>query len=91
MGDVERDGVPCKTSEDGQTLDEQNAAVYRRAQVPRLPPLEENERLRRQLMGAVDALDFALRIVSDPDLTEAEIRGRIRRVVGKTLARLGGQ
>jgi hypothetical protein len=56
MSDIERDGVPCKTTEDGQTLGEQTAAVYRRAQVPRLPLLEENERLRRQLMGAVEAL-----------------------------------
>jgi hypothetical protein len=38
--------------------------------------------------AAVDALDFALRTVSDSDLTEAEIRDRIGRVVGKALARL---
>lgn len=44
-----------------------------------------------QLEGAVDALDFALRTVGDPDLTEAEVRERIEGVASRTLHQLGGR
>lgn len=44
-----------------------------------------------QLRGAVDALDFALRIVNDHDLSEREVRQRIGDVVFRTLNQKRGQ
>lgn len=50
----------------------------------------ERDRARRQLRGAEDALDFALRTVADSGLTEDEIRERISGVAGRTLDALRG-
>jgi hypothetical protein len=42
---------------------------------------------RQKVAGLVDALEFALRTVKDPDLTEREVRDRIERVARGTLER----
>jgi hypothetical protein len=42
---------------------------------------------RQKVAGLVDALEFALRTVRDPDLTEREVRERIERISRATLER----